>query len=246
MAMRKTAFPLINNVLFAALFCGALFGIITLYCLVVRGIKRHNSRRLNFLGGRTTILPYQRESVMNMAERNVLCNKAASETSDAMFSESDSQCLSDEETNSRLKPDRKESTQATHRHSVFSSMLSLATRPISFLSRTFSTTTRNDVTRRSCENGTNAKQKNANRTAIIMFQISLAFIARYLPLLLLLLIRQFDKHFEENLSDTGRAVNAFALRSYYLNFALNPLIYGIRDKRFRQTCTQFPSRCKKR
>ncbi|KAH3698405.1 hypothetical protein DPMN_085925 [Dreissena polymorpha] len=247
-AMRKTAFPLINNVLFAVLFFGACFGIITLYCLIVRGVKRHNARRSNYLGGRTTSTPIHSECVMNMAERQVLCNNAPIETSDVMVSQSDNQCLAGIETKSRLKPDTKRYPQESNRHSVLNSMLSLATRPISFLSRTFSTTTVNstvnDVTYRSRENGTNAKQKNANRTAIIMFQVSVAFIASYLPLIVILLRRQFDTNFVDNLSDIGRAVYKFGLRTYYLNFALNPLIYGMRDKRFRQTCKQLLCRCK--
>ncbi|KAH3698396.1 hypothetical protein DPMN_085916 [Dreissena polymorpha] len=249
-AMRKTVFPLINNVLFAVLFFGALFGIITLYCLIVRGVRRHNARRSNYLRGRTTSTPIHSECVMNMAERQILCNNVTSETSDVMISESDNQCLPGMETKSSLKPDTKRHPQESNRHFVLGSMLSLSTRPISFLSRTFSTTTVNttttvnDVTYRSRENGTNAKQKNANRTAIIMFQISLAFIASYLPLIVILLIRQFDTNFVDNLSDIGRAMYKFGLRSYYLNFALNPLIYGVRDKRFRQTCKQLLCRCK--
>lgn len=87
------------------------------------------------------------------------------------------------------------------------------------------------------------KQARARKTAFLMFLISLAFVLSYLPHLLLMLIRQLRRNFFEDMSDSERALYRFFLRSYFLNCAINPVIYGVCDSRFRSAVKQIWSRC---
>ena len=81
------------------------------------------------------------------------------------------------------------------------------------------------------------RRARARKATFSMFLISMAFVISYLPFLCLLMARSLDDEFDENLSDAGRAVYKFFLRSYFFNCAINPFIYGISDSRFRDSCT---------
>ncbi|KAH3710500.1 muscarinic acetylcholine receptor M4-like [Dreissena polymorpha] len=87
------------------------------------------------------------------------------------------------------------------------------------------------------------KEVRARKTAFIMFLISLAFILSYLPHLILMATRVVKYQFIEQLSDDGLATYKFFLRSYFLNCAINPVIYGLCDVRFRLYYNEFFSRC---
>ena len=86
------------------------------------------------------------------------------------------------------------------------------------------------------------KQARARKTAYLLFLISFAFVLSYLPLLLLMLIRTLKDDFVDNMTDTGRAVYKFFLRSYFLNCAVNPIIYAACASRFRMECKELFSR----
>ena len=86
------------------------------------------------------------------------------------------------------------------------------------------------------------KQARARKTAFLLFLISFAFVLSYLPLLLLMLIRTLKDDFVDNMMDTGRAVYKFFLRSYFLNCAINPIIYAACASRFRMECKELFSR----
>lgn len=80
------------------------------------------------------------------------------------------------------------------------------------------------------------KQARARKTAFLMFVITLAFILSFLPHLVLMILRQVMGNFVQNLSDNNLAVYKFFLRSYFLNCAINPIIYSVCDSRFRASC----------
>ena len=87
------------------------------------------------------------------------------------------------------------------------------------------------------------KQARAQKkTTFLMFLISLAFITSYMPVLLLMITRQLGGRFVDNMTDDGRAVYKFFLRSYFFNCAVNPIIYGVCDPRFRTACKEICSR----
>ena len=83
------------------------------------------------------------------------------------------------------------------------------------------------------------KQARARKTAFLMFMISLVFVLSYLPHLLLMLIRVVKDDFIPNMTDTERAVYKFFLRSYFMNCAINPVIYAACAGRFRKECKAF-------
>ncbi|XP_062568584.1 G-protein coupled receptor 84-like [Saccostrea cucullata] len=74
----------------------------------------------------------------------------------------------------------------------------------------------------------------ARNTTYLMFLITIVFILSFVPVLTLVLIREVKKDFVDNLSDSGRTAYRFFLRSYYINAAMNPVIYSIFDRRFRK------------
>ncbi|KAL4218165.1 hypothetical protein ACF0H5_022901 [Mactra antiquata] len=80
------------------------------------------------------------------------------------------------------------------------------------------------------------RRARARKATFSMFLISIAFVLSYLPFLCLLLARSVISDFDEAMSETERAVYKFFLRSYFLNYAINPFIYGISDSKFRQSC----------
>ncbi|XP_052776792.1 cholecystokinin receptor type A-like [Mya arenaria] len=232
---KATVFPILNNVLFAVLFVCSLAGIIVMYCFIGVSIKHHNERRTQFLGRRDVVSTAANEPLRIKSEN-------ANTTSDPLFCSDDknSERISKRKSAiSTLEPER------SNRHSILSSMMSYAARPISFLTRTLSSKySGNEVNYRQ-KDRRSQKQYNAMKTAKIMFQVSLAFIVSYTPLLCILLIRTFNSDFVQSLNDSQRTAYKFFLRSYYLNFALNPIIYGVRDVRFRQACKHLLCRCKK-
>lgn len=80
------------------------------------------------------------------------------------------------------------------------------------------------------------RRARARKATYSMFLISLAFVLSYLPFLGLLLVRSVQSNLDESMSKEWRAVYKFFLRSYFLNCAINPFIYGIADSKFRQSC----------
>ncbi|XP_045182150.2 probable G-protein coupled receptor 101 [Mercenaria mercenaria] len=91
-----------------------------------------------------------------------------------------------------------------------------------------------------------SKQARARKTAFLMFVVTLGFIVSFVPHLLLMLIRQIKGDFADKLSDTDKAVYKFFLRSYFLNCAINPVIYSILDSRFKSACKDMLKHFKRR
>ena len=90
------------------------------------------------------------------------------------------------------------------------------------------------------------KQARARKTAFLMFVVTLGFILSFLPHLLLMLIRQIKSDFVDGMSETNKAVYKFFLRSYFLNSAINPVIYSICDSRFKAACKEIFEHCCRR
>ena len=89
----------------------------------------------------------------------------------------------------------------------------------------------------------NSKQALTRKNTFVLFLVSIAFVLSYVPIVLLLIVRQLIYNFEEAMADEGRSVYNFFLRSYFFNSAINPVIYGFCDHRFRAACKETFSRC---
>ena len=131
------------------------------------------------------------------------------------------------------------------RKSLSGRLLSITSQMSSILSRMTSITSRQSEPNVSTVGKTQyLKQARARKTAFLMFCISLAFVLSYLPHLLLMLMRALKDDFIDNMSDTGRAVYKFFLRSYFLQCMINPIIYAACASRFRSECKElFNSLC---
>lgn len=252
--MKETVFPMLNNAFFALLFLGSLSTIIIMYCLIALKVRRHMKKR-EYMVNKTSYPQDMTEAseMTIMSGKVVIENKLRNsvddlETSEDIFYSTDTlnskDLVSKSETYTPVmcSIDNSDEPSNTSRHSVLSRMFSRLT--------SSSVTSKSTISGRS--NGTHkhrhrkskSKQQKANRTAFIMFQISLAFILSYLPLLCLLLIRTINSTFVTSLNDGERAAYKFFLRSYYLNCAVNPVIYGLWDTRFRKACKKLLCRCK--
>lgn len=248
-AMKKTMFPLINNIFFSVLFLGALAGIIVMYCLIAIRVRQHVQRKSLFNATRRTYFVDAAEASEmtiksgQVAVRNTV-KKCDLESSDMLFCSSDSQDsrhiseTSGQETNTLVLHSVDAHVRcaelAGNRKSVISRVLSFGRHSIGSAKSLSTSSTGNAINPRPRKQQDAQKQKR--RTAFIMCLISLAFIVSYLPLLCLLMLRTADGSFVSSLTDTGRTVYKFALRSYYLNCAINPVIYGFWDSRFRKSC----------
>lgn len=246
-AMKQTLFPLLNNIFFAVLFIGALAGIIVMYCFIAVNVKRHHERKSQFMSNRGKYYVDQSEaSELTVKSGKVVLRKKTSkekDVSDALFGNSDTlgDGIEPEEvpyTNKQIVCnvdsciERKNDDE--NRKSILSRILSFGRSSLS-LSRTFSTASNaSSINHNIIIKPVKRRQKY--RTAFIMFLISLAFVISYLPLLCLLLIRTLNSTFVVSLNDQQRTAYKFFLRSYLINCACNPVIYGLCDKRFRKHC----------
>lgn len=85
-------------------------------------------------------------------------------------------------------------------------------------------------------------QARSRKTSLLMLVVTLAFVLSFLPHLTVFLIRQLKKDFIGSLSEVNKALYKFVLRSYFLNCAINPIIYSVCDSRFKQACKEVFSR----
>ena len=131
------------------------------------------------------------------------------------------------------------------RKSLSGRLLSITSKMSSTLSRMKSITSRQLEPKVSTVGKTQyLKQAHARKMAFQMFCISLAFVLSYVPHLLLMLMRALKDDFIDNMSDTGRALYKFFLRSYFLQCMINPIIYAACASRFRRECKKlFNSLC---
>lgn len=142
-----------------------------------------------------------------------------------------------------ISPVSSQGSLGKKRKSVAERLQSITSQMSSILSRMTSITSRQSESNTSTVGKTQyLKQARARKTAFLMFLISLAFVLSYLPHLLLMLIRALKDDFVDNMTDTERAVYKFFLRSYFLNCAINPIIYAACASRFRTECKELFSR----
>ncbi|KAL4217639.1 hypothetical protein ACF0H5_022381 [Mactra antiquata] len=253
-AWKNTVFPLINNILWAFLFLGALGGIIVMYCFIAVHVRRHIERKAALGIKRDTIAvePLEASELTIMSGKVVIKrqgnenrnkqNKNACDSSADMFRNSNS--VDTKPSLSTGEPSEIEQKRlvvcsiddhialegSNNRKSILSRMFSFGRSSLALTkSVSLSSNTKVYTLKRKGDN-----QQQKHRTAFIMFLISIAFIVSYLPLLCILIVRTADSKFVVSLSDSGRTAYKFFLRSYYFNCAINPFIYGLWDSRFRK------------
>ncbi|XP_062615176.1 orexin receptor type 2-like [Saccostrea cucullata] len=73
-----------------------------------------------------------------------------------------------------------------------------------------------------------------SRTTVICIAITVAFIVSYLPFLVVMVTRNIKKNFEKTLTPPAEVFYKFCLKSYFINDAINPVIYSFLNAAFRQ------------
>lgn len=78
-------------------------------------------------------------------------------------------------------------------------------------------------------------KKTSMKSAVVMLNVTFVFILSFLPYLILTIWRMFlDVYEGEILSDSQLVAFQIGIRSYFINSASNPLIYGFFNPRFRK------------
>ncbi|XP_041361737.1 cholecystokinin receptor type A-like [Gigantopelta aegis] len=84
--------------------------------------------------------------------------------------------------------------------------------------------------------GKSARKQQARKTTFMLFLITLAFVLSFLPHLGLMAALGIDTVMFDSLSPGATAAYNLFLRSYFINSAFNPIIYGFCNLRFRMEC----------
>lgn len=71
------------------------------------------------------------------------------------------------------------------------------------------------------------------RTTAIFVVVTIAFIISFLPFLITMVLRNIIKDIEKNMSEPMMVFYKFCLKCFFINNAINPLIYSFLSKRFR-------------
>ena len=80
------------------------------------------------------------------------------------------------------------------------------------------------------------------RTTIVLFAVTVAYVISFLPFLIVMVMRSIKKDFEENLTVTEEVIIKFCVKSYFINNAINPLIYSFLNINFRLDAKKFLTR----
>ncbi|XP_041361171.1 cholecystokinin receptor type A-like [Gigantopelta aegis] len=86
------------------------------------------------------------------------------------------------------------------------------------------------------QTGKSARVQQARKTTFMLFLITLVFVLSFLPHLGLMAARGIHNVMFDSLSPGATAAYNFFLRSYFINSASNPIIYGFCNLRFRMEC----------
>ncbi|XP_069118239.1 probable G-protein coupled receptor No18, partial [Argopecten irradians] len=83
-------------------------------------------------------------------------------------------------------------------------------------------------------------QKSVNLTMIFL-SVSVISFGGYLPFLVIILIKSVNKSLYQNFADNHGALDFFIRWMVFLNNAVNPIVYGLMDKKFRKDISKFYS-----
>lgn len=75
---------------------------------------------------------------------------------------------------------------------------------------------------------------HVTRPTTIFVAITIAFVISFLPFLITMLLRNLIRDFEENLSSSLQVFFKFCLKTFFINNAINPVIYGFLSRQFRE------------
>ena len=80
------------------------------------------------------------------------------------------------------------------------------------------------------------RRKRMIKTTIMLFVVSLVFMLSFVPYVVIVEIRNRNPKHYPSLSKTGKMIYHLFLRTYFLNSAMNPVIYSFLSEQFRTEC----------
>lgn len=89
-------------------------------------------------------------------------------------------------------------------------------------------------------------QKNqirVTRTTVVLFAVTVAYVISFLPFLIFMVVRSIKKDFETGLNPAGEVAYKFGSKSYFINNAINPVIYSFLNVNFRKDTKALFKRC---
>ncbi|XP_048752306.2 orexin receptor type 2-like [Ostrea edulis] len=81
------------------------------------------------------------------------------------------------------------------------------------------------------------------RTTVVLFAVTVAYVISFLPFLIVMVVRSVVKNFEENLNTEEEVVYKFCSKSYFINNAINPVIYSFLNINFRKDIKVIFKKC---
>lgn len=90
---------------------------------------------------------------------------------------------------------------------------------------------------------TQSRRIRAGRTTVMLFSVTVAYIISFLPFVIVVILRTSIPDLESRLSMIEQSIWQFCLRSYVINCAINPILYGFFNKDFREKTRQLISCC---
>ncbi|KAK7115121.1 orexin/Hypocretin receptor type 1-like [Littorina saxatilis] len=82
------------------------------------------------------------------------------------------------------------------------------------------------------------RQIRVGKTTTVLFAVTLAYILSFLPYLVVMILRSTIKGFEGRLSPVGEVAYKFCVKSFFINNAINPLIYSFLNAGFRKDASK--------
>ncbi|XP_045180342.2 cholecystokinin receptor type A-like [Mercenaria mercenaria] len=79
-----------------------------------------------------------------------------------------------------------------------------------------------------------SRRIRAGRTTLMLFSVTIAYVLSFIPFVAIVTIRTMKPDLHDSLSDVQKSVWNFFLRSYVINCAVNPILYGFFNKDFRK------------
>ncbi|OWF35087.1 orexin receptor type 2-like [Mizuhopecten yessoensis] len=86
-------------------------------------------------------------------------------------------------------------------------------------------------------------QIRVTRTTVVLFAVTVAYVISFLPFLIFMVVRSIKKDFEAGLDPAGEVAYKFGSKSYFINNAINPVIYSFLNVNFRKDTKALFKRC---
>lgn len=79
-----------------------------------------------------------------------------------------------------------------------------------------------------------SRRIRAGRTTMMLFSVTIAYVLSFIPFVTIVTIRTMNPNIYTSLTGVEKSVWNFFLRSYVINCAVNPILYGFFNKDFRK------------